>query len=683
MKSETEMGTLKKELSPTNSPRTNRFPHNSSNMSNNGSAMADDETLIKDKPSHKALNVLSLPSPKKRLSQDNVRKKYSVELEKPIVFPSFQNKLGDFLRSKVADLSILTLIAAYAVLVFISLVADDGCSNSQKMHDGLLAMEYIELGIFSAFIAEIFLRMIAFGISGYFKDVTYFIDPLITVITFVLCIIDVKVTRNHFDRLRRLHGVFNLFRIILLMRKASEFSRIAKKKARTTGLGLKSPVEKVLELLETYKRSTLNTNLKKDIDWAIEVVSSNQLYDPLLSSQDGKGGDKSNVEVWLKSYNQQHKTAEERNTPNRASLAKKYNFGMPSSMALNYSKSTGALTISPAASEYLTKNLDLMTFNIFEYKKMSENQELSSMMLFLFERHHFFDTLNIKQETFIRFSKKVQEGYLSNTYHNSSHGADVLQTINYYLTTGELMLKADLNDIDVASLFIAAAVHDIDHPGTNNAFQINTSSSYALKYNDKSCLENHHVSYAFALMKGEQSNIFENFSKEDYKTMREKIIANVLATDMSNHFSDMAKLKGRLAADIDVKDKDKKFIMEIAVHAADISNPSKPWDLCKEWSLRVVAEFFDQGDKERNLSLPVSHLCDRYTTNIAKSQLGFIDFVVAPLFGLLTQIMPKVDISGFETNKGKWKELIDHFDQELKDLNDKKNAEEKKETPGA
>ena len=45
------------------------------------------------------------------------------------------------------------------------------------------------------------------------------------------------------------------------------------------------------------------------------------------------------------------------------------------------------------------------------------------------------------------------------------------------------MIKADLNDIDVAALFIGAAVHDIDHPGTNNAFQINTSSAYALKYN--------------------------------------------------------------------------------------------------------------------------------------------------------------------------------------------------------
>ncbi len=46
--------------------------------------------------------------------------------------------------------------------------------------------------------------------------------------------------------------------------------------------------------------------------------------------------------------------------------------------------------------------------------------------------------------------------------------------------------------------------------------------------------------------------------------------------------------------DFEIKEKDKKFIMEIIVHASDISNPSKPWDTCKEWTLRVVKEFFDQ-----------------------------------------------------------------------------------------
>ena len=127
--------------------------------------MADDETLLKDKSGHKAINILGLPSPKKRLSKDNVHKKYSVELEKPIVFPSFQSRLASLMKSKLVDLAMLSLITAYTILVLISIVADDGCYNTPQMTDALLAMEYIELGIFSSFMVEICLRVLAFGIN--------------------------------------------------------------------------------------------------------------------------------------------------------------------------------------------------------------------------------------------------------------------------------------------------------------------------------------------------------------------------------------------------------------------------------------------------------------------------------------------------------------------------------------
>jgi hypothetical protein len=62
-------------------------------------------------------------------------------------------------------------------------------------------------------------------------------------------------------------------------------------------------------------------------------------------------------------------------------------------------------------------------------------------------------------------------------------------------------------------------------------------------------------------------------------------------------------------------------------------------------------------------------LCDRYTVNLAKSQLGFIDFVVAPLFGLIKEVLPKVDLSNLETNKNKWKDLVDHYEEELSKIN--------------
>jgi len=68
--------------------------------------------------------------------------------------------------------------------------------------------------------------------------------------------------------------------------------------------------------------------------------------------------------------------------------------------------------------------------------------------------------------------------------------------------------------------------------------------------------------------------------------------------------------------------------MRALVHAGDVGNPARPFDLSKQWALRILSEFFAQGDKERNLGLDISMLCDRKTTNIGKSQVGFIDFVI-------------------------------------------------------
>jgi len=309
-------------------------------------------------------------------------------------------------------------------------------------------------------------------------------------------------------------------------------------------------------------------------------------------------------------------------------------------------------------------------------KKIAKDDELFYMTTYVFQINNLFECLNINQVIFYNFIKRIQSGYRANPYHNALHAADVVQTVHYFLTTGGYMEQADLNNIELAAMFISAAIHDYDHPGANNAFQITTNSIYALRYNDKAVLENHHVSASFALLQEEAYNIFSNFSKADYKAVRERIIAMVLATDMSTHFTDISKLKGRLAADFNMKDKDKNFTMEMLVHAADISNPSKHWEACHEWTARITQEFFEQGDQERDRNLPITHLCDKYTVNVGKSQIGFIDFVVAPLLILLKEILPPLDISNLETNKAKWKELIEQYDKDLANLNQQKEKDE-------
>jgi len=49
-------------------------------------------------------------------------------------------------------------------------------------------------------------------------------------------------------------------------------------------------------------------------------------------------------------------------------------------------------------------------------------------------------------------------------------------------------------------MLISGAMHDVDHPGYNNLYMVNTKSPLAVRYNDISVLENYHIATAFKIM---------------------------------------------------------------------------------------------------------------------------------------------------------------------------------------
>ena len=53
--------------------------------------------------------------------------------------------------------------------------------------------------------------------------------------------------------------------------------------------------------------------------------------------------------------------------------------------------------------------------------------------------------------------------------------------------------------------------------------------------------------------------------------------------------------------------------------------------MCERWADLVIEEFCQQGDREKKEGLEISPMCDRAAMNLCNSQLGFIEFVVAPL----------------------------------------------------
>ena len=97
--------------------------------------------------------------------------------------------------------------------------------------------------------------------------------------------------------------------------------------------------------------------------------------------------------------------------------------------------------------------------------------------------------------------------------------------------------------------------------------------------------------------------------------------------------------------------------MNLLVHSADISNPTKKFSTYYKWAKLVVEEFYYQGDKEKELGLKCS--CDRNKVTLYKSQLGFIDYIIKPFFGDFIKVFPKLSYlyDNAEENRKKIKQM--------------------------
>ncbi|XP_025898604.1 calcium/calmodulin-dependent 3',5'-cyclic nucleotide phosphodiesterase 1B [Nothoprocta perdicaria] len=297
------------------------------------------------------------------------------------------------------------------------------------------------------------------------------------------------------------------------------------------------------------------------------------------------------------------------------------------------------------------QSLDLWCFDVFALNRVTEEHALKTVVLELFTRHNLNSRFKVCAGVVTATAATIPGAFLAalldalesgygryrNPYHNQAHAADVAQTVHcFLLRTGMLHY---LTEIEVLAIVFAAAIHDYEHTGTTNSFHIQTKSDCAILYNDRSVLENHHISAVFRMMQDDELNIFVNLTKDEFAELRALVIEMVLATDMSCHFQQVKAMKTALQQ---LERIDKSKVLSLLLHAADISHPTKQWAVHSRWTKALMEEFFRQGDKEAELGLPFSPLCDRTSTLVAQSQIGFIDFIVEPTFSVLTDVAEKM-----------------------------------------
>ncbi|XP_023328665.1 cAMP-specific 3',5'-cyclic phosphodiesterase 4C isoform X6 [Eurytemora carolleeae] len=299
----------------------------------------------------------------------------------------------------------------------------------------------------------------------------------------------------------------------------------------------------------------------------------------------------------------------------------------------------GVLTTHEEELGECLEHVDQWGLDIFKVSVLSNSRPLTAVTYTIFRDRDLLKIFKIPCEKLVSLLLTLEDHYLKDIpYHNSVHAADVTLSMNTLLSSPAL--ESVFTPLEIMTAIFSAAIHDVDHPGLTNQYLINTSSELALMYNDESVLENHHLAVAFKLLQNPDCDIFINLNKKQKQTLRKMVIDMVLATDMSKHMSLLADLKTMVetkkvaGSGVLLLDNytDRIQVLQNMVHCADLSNPTKPLDLYRQWCDRIMEEFFQQGDKEREAGLDISPMCDRFNATIEKSQVGFIDYIVHPLW---------------------------------------------------
>jgi len=191
----------------------------------------------------------------------------------------------------------------------------------------------------------------------------------------------------------------------------------------------------------------------------------------------------------------------------------------------------------------------------------------------------------------------------------------------------------------------------------------------ARTYNDSSVLENRHVACLYQLVQDKpEADIFSMVPDEaTWREIRKIIIYCILHTDMTHHFKMVSQLEVFYELhSMDVYNpklyeaqEDRLLMLSLMLHASDVSNPVKPYHVYENWANCVLNEFFYQGDQEKANKLPVSAQMDRDTTSKPMSQIGFIEFIVAPLFNATVKLFPEMThlMHNLLDNRKRWGDL--------------------------
>lgn len=334
-------------------------------------------------------------------------------------------------------------------------------------------------------------------------------------------------------------------------------------------------------------------------------------------------------------------------------------------------------------------------FDALELHRLTGGNGLVALGWALYMKHDWHGKLGIEPTAYESFLRGVQGDYRDVPYHNAAHAVDVAHGTHWLLSCTSGVRGAAESPLMLFASCVAAMIHDCAHDGRNNGFHIATSSELAMAYSDQAPLEMHHCAMGFRHVQA--TNLLSPLSVVERRRVRARVVGMVLATDFGQHTKLLNDFKLMLEAvaptnlgakgggakgggakggakglgkggskaelavlppprtlaeaskrgeeavvfcdrEATMSESEQLLVAAMVVKVSDLSYPSKGQHSALAWIDRCLEEFLEQGDREKELGLPVGY--SRETLDKPKSQIGFFGFFVAPMYEALAKITP-------------------------------------------
>ena len=323
-------------------------------------------------------------------------------------------------------------------------------------------------------------------------------------------------------------------------------------------------------------------------------------------------------------------------------------------------------TTTPELEQLLSvESISSWDYDLTGLNAVTGGRPLAVLAFALIDSFGLIKTLDVDPLKLKRYLLKMERTYNPCMYHNPLHGADVMHAFCYLLRNEKISSAIPAEELLVAIL--AGPSHDLGHPGVNNALLIKQKHPISVQY-PTSVLESHHAALALNFLQDPDVDVLSFLDNDPTRKqeLRQYMKDLVLYTDMSLHGKIMERLTelGNDKSCLNLSDaEDRKCAMQTLLHAADLSNPCKKWEIHVQWTHAIVAEFFSQGDLERHLGIDVTPMLDRTINCGRTSQKGFFVHFIRPLFILCAKTLPVLKetcdmlVEKLDANVARWTEL--------------------------